>query len=256
MRFKTDTRVRFAHIDGVIGAIGGMITALFYNLFAEEKRRLGTPSLPLRWFQGLRDEDSVEHAYSTQLAEIERFFDPDYIAQDDALLSSSSSIIVHEDNADDLDLGVGSTVRLEFVDQVEREFTVAAIYSDLAIFDSGWILPASFWDENPNLPEQQDIYITMLTAAGVSEGDARTAIEGVTDDFPQLDAFTKAVRGLPEILGAYRTSGDLDYLLHARVADVRAYDRLYQKLIRRIAVSDISASFVMEEIKETTALPV
>ncbi len=30
--------------------------ALFYNLFAEEKRRLGTPSLPLRWFQGLRDE--------------------------------------------------------------------------------------------------------------------------------------------------------------------------------------------------------
>ena len=29
---------------------------LFYNLFADEKRRLGTPSLPLRWFQNLRDE--------------------------------------------------------------------------------------------------------------------------------------------------------------------------------------------------------
>lgn len=71
-----------------------------------------------------------------------------------------------------------------------------------------------------------------------------------------LDEFMKAVKSLPEILGAYRTSGDLDYLLHARVADVRAYDRLYQKLIRRVAVSDISASFVMEELKETTALPV
>ena len=75
-------------------------------------------------------------------------------------------------------------------------------------------------------------------------------------DADWLEQFTGAVEGMPEILGAYRTSGDLDYLLHARVADVRAYDRLYQKLIRRVALKDISASFVMEEIKETTALPV
>ena len=137
-------------------------------------------------------DDSVEYAYSTELAEIERFFDPDFIDVDQGLLEGSASIIVHEDNAEDLDLGVGSTVTLEFVDQVERDFTVAAIYGDLAIFDSGWILPASFWDENPNLPEQQDAYVTMLTANGVSEDAARAAIEEVTNDFPQLDAFTKA----------------------------------------------------------------
>ncbi len=29
---------------------------LFFNLFADEKRRLGTPSLPLRWFLALREE--------------------------------------------------------------------------------------------------------------------------------------------------------------------------------------------------------
>ncbi len=61
---------------------------------------------------------------------------------------------------------------------------------------------------------------------------------------------------MPEILGVWRTSGDLDYLLKARVADVRAYDRLYQRLIRRVELADISASFVMEEIKDTTALPI
>ena len=71
-----------------------------------------------------------------------------------------------------------------------------------------------------------------------------------------LEKFTRAVADLPEILGAWRTSGDLDYLLMARVADVRAYDRLYQRLIRKVELVDISASFVMEEIKETTALPV
>ena len=137
-------------------------------------------------------EDSVEYAYSTELAAIEQFFDPDYTDQDPELLASSTSIIVHEDNADDLNLTVGSTVALEFVDQVQRDFTVAAIYSDLAIFDSGWILPAAFWDENPNLPEQQDIYVTAITASGVSEVAARAAIEGETEDFPQLDTFTKA----------------------------------------------------------------
>ena len=71
-----------------------------------------------------------------------------------------------------------------------------------------------------------------------------------------LERFTDAVRGMPEIQGVWRTSGDLDYLLKARVADVRAYDRLYQRLIRRVELADISASFVMEEIKETTELPV
>ena len=70
-----------------------------------------------------------------------------------------------------------------------------------------------------------------------------------------LEKFTQAVTGMPEILGVWRTSGDLDYLLKARVADVRAYDRLYQQMIRKVELTDISASFVMEEIKETTELP-
>ena len=71
-----------------------------------------------------------------------------------------------------------------------------------------------------------------------------------------LEKFTRAVAGMPEIQGVWRTSGDLDYLLKARVADVRAYDRLYQRLIREVDLTDVSASFVMEEIKETTELPV
>ena len=70
-----------------------------------------------------------------------------------------------------------------------------------------------------------------------------------------VERFAKATAALPEIQGVYRMSGDLDYLLRARVADMAAYDALYQRLIRKVALSDVSASFVMEEIKETTALP-
>lgn len=70
-----------------------------------------------------------------------------------------------------------------------------------------------------------------------------------------LERFSAATRAMPEILGVYRMSGDLDYLIRAQVADMAGYDRLYQSLIRKVPLSDVSASFVMEEIKETTALP-
>lgn len=71
-----------------------------------------------------------------------------------------------------------------------------------------------------------------------------------------LKTFEETVRTMPEILGAHRMSGDLDYVLRVRVADVKDYDRFYQRLIAKVPVSDISASFVMDDIKDTTALPV
>lgn len=70
-----------------------------------------------------------------------------------------------------------------------------------------------------------------------------------------IEKFRKSLVGMPEIVGAYRMTGDLDYVLRVRVADVPAYDAFYKRLTSRISVSDISASFVMEEIKETTAVP-
>lgn len=69
-----------------------------------------------------------------------------------------------------------------------------------------------------------------------------------------LQKFSRAVKLMPEILGAYRMTGDLDYLIHARVNDVKDYDALYQRLIEKVDLSDVSASFVMEELKETTEL--
>ncbi|WP_308917467.1 Lrp/AsnC family transcriptional regulator [Jannaschia sp. LMIT008] len=71
-----------------------------------------------------------------------------------------------------------------------------------------------------------------------------------------LTLFERTVRDLPEIVGAHRMAGDLDYVLRVRVGSVADYDRFYQRLIARVPLSDISASFVMDDIKDTTALPV
>ncbi|KEJ88473.1 Lrp/AsnC family transcriptional regulator [Sulfitobacter donghicola] len=70
-----------------------------------------------------------------------------------------------------------------------------------------------------------------------------------------LRKFSSATKAMPEIQGVYRMSGDLDYLIRARVADMAGYDKLYQRLIALVPLSDVSASFVMEEIKESTELP-
>jgi len=70
-----------------------------------------------------------------------------------------------------------------------------------------------------------------------------------------LAKFSTATKALPQIQGVYRMSGDLDYLIRARVADMAGYDALYQRLIARVPLQDVSASFVMEEIKDTAHLP-
>ena len=69
------------------------------------------------------------------------------------------------------------------------------------------------------------------------------------------DQFSACVMGLPEVIGFYRMAGDIDYLLHVVVPDIAAYDRVYKRLIERIELYDVSASFAIETIKSTTALP-
>ena len=79
-------------------------------------------------------------------------------------------------------------------------------------------------------------------------------VRAAAHDANWLEKFARATTGIPEIQGVYRMTGDLDYLIRARVADMADYDRLYQTLISRVPMGDVSASFVMEEIKDTTAL--
>jgi Lrp/AsnC family transcriptional regulator len=70
-----------------------------------------------------------------------------------------------------------------------------------------------------------------------------------------LEQFRAAIMDMPEVVAAWRMSGDLDYVLRVRVASVAGYDDFYQRLIERVPMSDVSASFVLEEMKDTTELP-
>ena len=67
---------------------------------------------------------------------------------------------------------------------------------------------------------------------------------------------SQVVQTLPQVLSAHRMTGDLDYLVMARVANMAEYDKLYQLLTAQVSMRDVSASFVMESLKNTTELPV
>ena len=70
-----------------------------------------------------------------------------------------------------------------------------------------------------------------------------------------LDKFHQAVKNIPEIVGAWRMSGDVDYLLHVVVPDIAAYDSFYRKLIEMVPLRNVSSRFAMERMKEG-ALPI
>lgn len=98
--------------------------------------------------------------------------------------------------------------------------------------------------------------VALLDAEKLNLGlTAFIAVKTAQHDPKWLEKFAVAVKSFPEIIGVYRTTGDTDYLLQAVVSDIAGYDRLYKRLIAKIPLTDVSSSFVMEKIKETTALP-
>ncbi|MCK9914355.1 Lrp/AsnC family transcriptional regulator [Microbacteriaceae bacterium K1510] len=70
-----------------------------------------------------------------------------------------------------------------------------------------------------------------------------------------LQAFRKLIANIPEIVEAWRLTGEADYQLRIVVPDIETYDVVYQRMISRLEFSDISSAIAMEEMKYTTAIP-
>jgi len=81
------------------------------------------------------------------------------------------------------------------------------------------------------------------------------AIETADHSADWLARFAEVIRDTPEIVDAWRMSGDVDYLLHVVVADIASYDRFYRKLIGAVPLRNVSSRFSMERMK-AAALPI
>lgn len=82
------------------------------------------------------------------------------------------------------------------------------------------------------------------------------AIRTQRHDPQWLEAFSRGIAGLDEVIECHRMAGDVDYLLKLVVRDIAHYDRIYRKLIAAVPdLADVSSTFSMERMKATTALP-
>jgi Lrp/AsnC family transcriptional regulator len=70
-----------------------------------------------------------------------------------------------------------------------------------------------------------------------------------------LERLARLVADMPEATEFCRMTGEFDYLLKLQVADIAAYDGVYKRLIQAVVFADVRASFAMEVLKRTTALP-
>lgn len=72
-----------------------------------------------------------------------------------------------------------------------------------------------------------------------------------------FEAFRQAVVRIPEVQECYLVSGNFDYLIKARVADMHAYREFLGETLLTLPGVDASTSIVvMEQIKETVAINV
>ncbi|TAK42683.1 MAG: Lrp/AsnC family transcriptional regulator [Betaproteobacteria bacterium] len=71
-----------------------------------------------------------------------------------------------------------------------------------------------------------------------------------------VDQFIRAVQGWREVIACYSMTGDMDYLMRVQVEDLDHYSRfIMEKLLKQPGVIDIKSNFVLDRVKDTTALP-
>jgi len=71
-----------------------------------------------------------------------------------------------------------------------------------------------------------------------------------------VDQFARAVASWPEVIACFSMTGDMDYLMRVQVEDLEHYSSfVMDRLLKQPGVIDIRTNFVLERIKETTALP-
>lgn len=72
-----------------------------------------------------------------------------------------------------------------------------------------------------------------------------------------LDEFSEAIRGFPEVLECHVLMGQVDFMLRIVTADIEAYESFFfDRLSRLPGIQEINSIVALSEIKSTTALPI
>ncbi|UHD47387.1 Lrp/AsnC family transcriptional regulator [Aureimonas altamirensis] len=71
-----------------------------------------------------------------------------------------------------------------------------------------------------------------------------------------LKKFRSHVTSIADITDFYRIGGDYDYMLKIVTRDMKSYDEVYQRLIEKLDLENVTSYFTMEAILENRAIPI
>ena len=100
-------------------------------------------------------------------------------------------------------------------------------------------------------------YAALLNPRAVGKhGISYTIINLETMGTPQLEAFERAVRDMPEILDCFYVAGANDYLIRFAYRDAEDLERFHADVLMRLpGVARTNSMLVLRTVKKTTALP-
>ena len=142
------------------------------------------------------------------------------------------------------------------MDRVDREIlrliAVDASLSLAEIADKVGLTPTPCWKRIRRM-EQAGIIrgrVALIDPEKVGLGvSVFVCVETADHSAGWLTRFAEVVGGMPEIVDAWRMSGDVDYVLHVVVADIAAYDGFYRRLIGSVPLRNVTSRFAMERMK-------
>ncbi len=158
--------------------------------------------------------------------------------------------------ADDVERGPAELDRVDR--EILRLISVDASLSLVEIAGKVGLTPTPCWKRIRRMEQEGVIKrrVAVLDAARIGlPVSVFVAVETADHSAAWLEKFHAAVESMPEIVDAWRMSGDVDYLLHVVVANIAAYDNFYRKLIGALPLRNVTSRFAMERMK-AAALPI
>lgn len=99
-------------------------------------------------------------------------------------------------------------------------------------------------------------YAALLSPEAVGLGLQAVIRVTVKKDQAAREKFTEAVQSWKEVLNCLALTGESDYMLQAYFVDMADFSHFILEVLLALPfVSDAKSSFVLKEIKHTTALP-
>jgi len=159
---------------------------------------------------------------------------------------------------------MGKTIELDAIDrrilqtmQVQGRITYDELSTAVGLSSSAVLRRVKRLEESGVIAG----YVALLAPEKVGLGltaylNVRLEKHGEGDQRSPMEVFTAAVQSWPEVVECAALSGEMDYLLRVLVHDMAHYSRfIMDVLLKHPSVQDCKTSFVLRQLKGTTALP-